>query len=200
MKKITPKTIVIVSLCLLILLGIFLKVVTPSTTSPSSVSSLQPTLEPSSSIEFSSLSAGKTTLDKVIEQFGQPISSTKSSETTTIYQFASTNPYLPYKVTINEQSRQTELIDRPLVEKPQENLIEKYTKEFNATPIKLYSQTSLSGIYLYVFLKQGFALEATENKGLGLSIKYFPPTDINTFIEKYAPEYSLSFDPNKFHD
>ena len=197
--KITPKIILIASLCLLILLGLFLKIITPSTSPQTSIPTTQPSLETPSSIEFNSISAGKSTLDKIIERFGQPTSSTKSGNTT-VYSFASANPYLPYKITVNEQTKQVELINRPLVEKPQENLIEKYTQEFNTVPIKLYSQNSLSGINLYVFPKQGLALEATENKGLGLSIKYFPPTDINTFIEEYAPEYSLTFDPNKFHD
>lgn len=195
--KPSPKTIIILVVVFIFIFGLIIKIITPNIITQNPIS---PTMSPLiTSVKFNTISAGSSQLDEVIKEFGQPISSTKSGESTT-YQFQSDNLYLPYEVTINSETNKVEQINRPLVDKPQENLVEKYSKEFNTTPVKLFGQESLAGIYLYVFPEKGLAVKATEKNGLGLSIRYFIPTDINTFIQKYAPDYSLNFDPKKYHD
>jgi hypothetical protein len=195
--KPSPKTILILLVVFIFILGLIIRIITPNIITQKPTSPAITPLE--TSVKFNTLSAGSSKLDEVIKEFGQPISSTQSGESTT-YNFKSSNQYLPYEVTIDNETNQVEQINRPLVDKPQENLVEKYSKEFSSTPIKLFGQESLSGIYLYVFPEKGLALKATEKDGLGLSIRYFIPTDINTFIQKYAPNYSLTFDPKKYHD
>jgi hypothetical protein len=194
--KLTPKIIIISLIVIIFIFGIILKIITPTLIS---TPTLPITPLENQSIMFNSISAGNSQLDEVIKEFGQPISSTKSGETTT-YKFKSDNQYLPYEISINNETNKVEQIYRPLVEKPQDNLIKKYSEEFKTTPIKLYGQESLSGIYLFVFPENGLALKATEKEGLGLSIRYFTPTNIDDFINKYAPNYSLTFDPKKYHD
>lgn len=200
MKTTFPKKRLLILFLILIVLtiGIIFQIITPSPSktlpSPAQPS---PTII-SNQINYQSLAPGQSTLDQVTKQLGTPLSSTTSAQGTH-YTFNSGNQYLPNEVIINRQN-QVEFINHHLTEKPSENQIEKYSQKFARQPIKLYSQTSLSGVHLYVFPQNGLAVEATEKGGLGLSLKYFSPTDINTFIEKYAPRYSQTFDPDKFHD
>jgi len=147
---------------------------------------------------YQNILPGESKLEDVEKKFGSPISSVISS-TGTIYQFESGNKYLPHEVVIDGEDT-VQYINRHLVEIPKENQIQKLTKELNETPTVLYSQSSLSGVNLYVFPKSGLALEATQKSGLGLSIKYFSPADLITIIEKHFPNHSKTFDPEKYHD
>jgi len=149
--------------------------------------------------QYQDIKPGESKLSEVEEKLGQPISSVITSTGTT-YQFESGNQYLPHEVIIDSEDT-VQFINRPLVEIPKENQITKYTQELKEQPIKLYNQASLSGVNLYVFPKHGIAIEATEKSGLGLNIKYFPPSDdINMIMDKYFPSYSKIFDPEKYHD
>jgi hypothetical protein len=148
--------------------------------------------------DFKNITPGETKLDKVEQELGQPIS-TVIGTTGTIYQFDSGNEYLPYEVKVDSEDT-VQFIERPLVEIPKDNQIKKLTSELKETPTMLYSQASLSGVNLYVFPKSGLAVEATQESGLGLSIKYFTPSDLDTIIENYFPNHSKTFDTEKYHD
>ncbi len=153
-------------------------------------------VKPASQQSYQDIFPGTTTVQQAITKLGQPIS-TSQEGTQTIYKFESGNKYYPHELKTADDKVQ--LLTQYLTDKPKDNQITKYTQLTKQQPVTLYNQESLLGFNLYVFLDAGIAVKASENKGIGLYILYFPPTDFQTFITRYAPGYTTVLDEKKLY-
>ncbi len=123
--------------------------------------------------------------DEVIKMLGIPVSSTLSGELR-IINYKSSNEYRTNDIEI--KSGKVDLI-REVVNLDDGKSAEDIRKIYGVSEYVLYENTSDSYFNLYVYPKNGIAYLGHDD-GTILEIWYFEPTEIETFLSKWASNYS----------
>ena len=133
---------------------------------------------------FDEIIPGETSLERVNELLGKPLSSTTSGDLN-ISSYKSTNQYRNHKV--YSKDGLAELIVEEIINKSK--TAKDIQKIYGIAPISLYSESPSSSFKLYVYPDNGIAYLGHQD-GTVLEIWYFIPTTIDDFITKWGNSYS----------
>jgi len=171
-KKLAIKILIILSIISIFVLFFILK--------KSNNTKIDPVLK-NINIDEIKIGSSKEEIDKLI---GTEIESTKSGELT-LNTYKSENIYRPHQ--IYYQDNLSELIIEEITDKSVTT--DDMRKKYGVASNVLYEKLEHSTFNLFVYIDKGIAYQGHESGGLVLEIWYFKPTDIKTFINKYAQNY-----------
>lgn len=144
-----------------------------------------PTSSPVSGIvDFNEIIPGKTSLDRINELLGKPLSSTTSGDLN-ISNYKSTNQYRNHKV--YSKDGLAELVVEEIINK--NKTVKDIQKIYGVAPVSLFSKSPSSAFKLYVYSDKGIAYLGHQD-GTILEIWYFIPTTVDDFITKWGSDYS----------
>lgn len=122
--------------------------------------------------------------DKINESLGFPVDSTTSGELL-INQYRSSNEFRTNEIRI--RNGEVDFI-KEVVNLDDTRTAESIQKKYGVHNTVLFEKESDSYFDLYIYPDKGLAYLAHQD-GTVLEIWYFKPTDIDTFIDKWAPNY-----------
>ena len=134
--------------------------------------------------DFNEIIPGKTSLERINELLGNPLSSTVSGEIN-VSSYKSTNQYRNHKV--YSKDGLAELVVEEIINGSK--TANDIRKIYGIAPEMLYEKTLSSVFNLYIYPSNGIAYLGHEDGGI-LEIWYFVPTNINDFIIKWGRDYS----------
>ena len=134
--------------------------------------------------DISNVSVGLTK-EEIEKQIGKSINSVQKAEIT-ISNYKSDNIYRPHQIYFDKNNN-SELIIKEITDNSMTT--DKMREDSGLATNILYEKKEHSSFNLYVYLNKGIAYRGHANGGLVLEIWYFKPTDIDSFIEKYAQNY-----------
>lgn len=138
---------------------------------------------PTKYININELDVGTNRKD-VEKLIGNEITSTASGDLL-ISDYKSKNIYRPHKIYYEEDS--VVLIKEEITDSSINT--EDMRKKYGIATNILFEKLEHSSFNLFVYIDKGIAYKGHKNGGLVLEIWYFKPTDINTFVSKYAQNY-----------
>lgn len=137
-------------------------------------------------VVYKNLELGVATRNDIVREIGAPLQELQK-DNSVILEYQTRNPNFNDQYIIINNSldfvREIITVDNPI---RISNIKEKYG-DYNAI---LYGPGSGISLFLYVYLNQGVAYIGHEKSGRVVEIWYFKPTDVDTFINKYARDYS----------
>ncbi len=137
-------------------------------------------------VNFDSITPGKSTPDDVKKILGDPLKQTQINGFN-LFDYKSTSPTRNNQVYYTNGTAQ---LVKEIVSYKDPKTISDVTKKYgNATNI-LYGSDSSSGFYLFVDPQNGIAYLGNPNSGTLLEVWYFTPTTLETFITTWATSYS----------
>ena len=134
--------------------------------------------------DFNEIIPGKTSLERINELLGNPLSSTVSGEIN-VSSYKSTNQYRNHKV--YSKDGLAELVVEEIINGSK--TANDIRKIYGIAPEMLYEKTLSSVFNLYIYPSNGIAYLGHEDGGI-FEIWYFVPTNINDFITKWGSDYS----------
>ena len=135
-------------------------------------------------VNFDEIIPGKTSLERINELLGKPLSSTTSGDLN-ISDYKSTNKYRNHKV--YSKDGLAELVVEEIINRSKTT--KDIQKIYGIAPESLYSKSPTSAFKLYVYPTNGIAYLGHQD-GTILEIWYFVPTTIDDFISKWGSDYS----------
>lgn len=146
----------------------------------------KPTLTPVSRIaDFNEVVPGKTSIEKINELLGSPLSTISLNNIDTSM-YKSSNQYRTHEVV--SENGIVKLIIEEVVDNSKNS--ETIKKIYGVAPEVLYEQLPSSVFNLYVYPENGIAYLGHESGNAILQIWYFEPTTIQDFISKWASGFS----------
>lgn len=141
--------------------------------------------EPIKQVQINEIKIG-TPKEEIDSLFGKEISSTTSADLL-LNEYKSKNIYRPHKIYF--ENNISVLIVEEITDKSvtTDDMRLKYGVASNI----LYEKLEHSTFNLFVYTNKGVAYKGHESGGLVLEIWYFKPTDLDTFINKFANEYQI---------
>lgn len=133
---------------------------------------------------FEEIIPGKTSIERINELLGKPLSSTSSGDLD-VSNYKSTNQYRNHRV--YSKDGLAELVIEEVINKSK--TAKDIQKIYGVAPESLYSQSPNSSFKLYIYAGKGIAYLGHVD-GTILEIWYFVPTTIDNFIETWGKDYS----------
>jgi len=144
------------------------------------------TKPPEQAVSYKSLTPGKSNLDQLEKEFGEPLE-TKEDGTKKTLDFQSSSKVRPNQAIVEDE---TVVFIKEIVTKTDEKSVKNITGVYGDPNFVLYDQSSPNSSFsLYVYPDRGLAFIGHPS-GTLLEIWYFPPTTLDDFIQRWAPNYS----------
>jgi len=146
------------------------------------------TTAPQGGASYKSIVPGISSEKEVIDKLGNPLN-TKTEADKKILEYQSTSPFVPHKFTLENN---TVILVKEIVTLEDKISSQVLKQKYGEPPYKLFDQTSYSStFFLFVYPEKGIAYLGHQD-GTVIEVWYFQPTNLNTFMQKYAPNYSLN--------
>lgn len=139
---------------------------------------------------FKSLVPGDSTKSDTIERLGDPLNNKESNS----LDFKSRNPNLPHQV-LTENEKITFIKEIITAEDGKTSTY--ITNFYGEAPYVLYGLESIHGFNLYIYPDKGIAYIGHVKEPILLEVWYFQPTTQEDFRDKWAPNYSGTFQPRQ---
>jgi hypothetical protein len=138
---------------------------------------------PTTNINIKDIKIGSS-IDDITKSLGRELNSTISGNLL-INEYQSKNIYRPHQIYFDNN------ISKLIIEEVTDKSIttDKMREKYGISEQVLYEKLEHSSFNLFVYPLKGIAYRGHANGGLVLEIWYFEPTDIKTFIQKYATNY-----------
>ena len=132
--------------------------------------------------DYKSIVPGITTKEQVLSKLGNPVKKTDN-----LLEYHSNNPNYNNQIQIEEDKVS---FIKEYISLADNRNSKQITQVYGEPKNILYGPDANSGFFLYVYPENGIAYIGHSTSGLLLEIWYFPPTNIDNFMKKYAQEYS----------
>lgn len=140
-------------------------------------------------VSYKSITPGKTGESSIEKELGKPVK-TKTDDGREIMEYQSSSPVRTHRIVAEEKVVQ---LIKEVVTIEDDQDARKIREEHGDPPHKLFNQDEPSSAFLlYVYPSKGLAYLGHIEDNTVLEIWYFPPTDLQNFILKWAPNYSLN--------
>lgn len=139
---------------------------------------------------WSTFLPGQTTKEQVVQQLGNPVTQT-SQNNQTIDEFKSNSPTRNHQVVFTNDTSQ---FFKQIIASGDTTKMNDLVNKYGTTSTILYGPDQSAGFYLYVYLSKGVAYLANASTGDVLEIWYFPSSNLQDFISKWASNYSINQD------
>jgi hypothetical protein len=141
---------------------------------------------PTTGAQYKELTPGVSTEESITNKMGTAVSEKQEGDTK-ILEYKSNNP------NFNNQflsKAGTLTFVKQIVTMDEKITISDINKEYGNYESVLYGPYSTNGFNLYIYPERGIAYIGHQESGIILEIWYFPPTDLRTFKNLYAQDYS----------
>lgn len=142
-------------------------------------------------IEYQNLKLGISTKEDVIYKLGKPVS-TQTQNSSEILEYKSKNPNFNNELLIKDDKLN---FVKEILTLEDNIKVSDIQKGYGLSEKILYGRGASIGFYLYAYPSKGFAYIGHEKSGTVKERWYFTPTDIKTFQEKLASDYSETIQP-----
>lgn len=140
---------------------------------------------------------GTTLKNELFNILGEPISTTQIKDTQTQYEFRSTSDYRNNQAVINDED-ETVTIVKEIITSKNDKTSSSIQQEYGLSEIKLSKPDSGSytvpSYLLYAYPSKGIAYIGHVEAETILEIWYFESTTNDVFVEKWAPDYTVTTD------
>lgn len=144
-------------------------------------------------VSYNNITPNKNTEDDIVSEFGIPVNERLEGENK-ILEYKSNNPNFNNEFTII--TNKVNFIKQMVTSEDKITISDLNQKYGNYSSI-LYGPGSVSNFNLYIYLDKGIAYIGNQQANIVTQIWYFPPTNINNFINLYAKNYSVSYKPRQ---
>lgn len=182
-KKIFNKKFLFFPLILLSLIAIVF-IISKINDSSSGTRNIPTSLSFSNQIDYQKILPGVSSKTDVISLLGAPL----TEEENTI-EYKSSSPNFNHQITF-DQEKVSFVKEIVTLKEKSSKKAQDIIKASGEPKNMLYGPDAEAGFYLFVYPEDGVAYIGHPESGMLLEIWHFPPTDIESFINKYAQDYS----------
>lgn len=181
MFKITRRKVIIFLILVIVIIGVSYFFLSISKNIPTS------TL-PSTGVKYNGLAPGISTGKDVTATLGTPVKDTQTGGVRTL-EYKSNNPNFNNQFVFKQNV--LSFIETNIL--PADNVdINTIENQYGQNEQALYGPGNSNGFNLYVYPDKGVAYIGNRQINDVSEIWYFPPTDLQTFINLYAQSYSIN--------
>lgn len=147
------------------------------------VSRKTPTSSPSDNqASYQKIVPGVSSKSDVVSLLGKPL-----TEDGNTIEYKSSSPNFNHQITLDQEK--VSFVKEIITLKEKKNSKD-ITNVYGVPKKMLFGPDAAAGFYLFIYPENGIAYVGHPESGMLLEIWYFPPTNMESFVSKYAQGYS----------